>query len=1141
MKPKVGLKSGSRLQQVPDGVERGFSSAAALLRVQREEDVREGDVRAEGARWDDTRERDGEKRAKKSTGKLVKPERKAREAGTVGREAEVAKSAGIARLEATRSMDAQHSAQAPETEQNAAVATRRPSISLSEYSFHGDSAPAPTVQQAGEVPFPAKQAPRKRAPKSAGAGDGLVAKKPRKTKAAAAATKAKAKSEAIILNSDEPDIPPLQDTIASVEYAPVSEHEQEAAPRAKKPRAKKVKAQTVRMGTEDKDIEATTKASKTSKSRKTAAKAATETSEQSAYFAPPPPVIPAVETNSRHFEPPQLPEHEDAQTTHKEAEVSPTDLVAGAAQAPVPPSPLLLGHAEPAPRRRRDWTPVKDSLQHSADVNERPAEVNAPDATSPTNAMQESESPAPVPLAQLIGNFSYIQPETSAMERTTSGEAMTKRRKLSLSEAPVLSAVAPKQTKKSTAKAPKAPKEPKPPKEKVVKEKKPKSPKKKLQTITAMATAAYRPAAEAVMEGAAQSTVSEFFAPRRPSPPPPAPAETEAPTVAKKPRKPRAKKADVAAADGPAKSTTKGKAKVKFKESEFRPPLVSPTQAAKQLITQDFLFGTSSQLAVEESQTFIREMQVAVRESEATAGPENGYDEMELVTQMETTPTKRSCARVPTAPHGTNLSVGQAERDLWSVSARNGEGGVLVREERVEGLGQADEDGADVRVEAGAVDETIRSEAPGSPPAQKLATDLLTTTDDPINDSQSESGARSAVNPDAQVRPVPQIVPESADPLATSDKVPPQFVDLSHTSPIPEPVAQNADEDETQVDDHGLHDSVMEDQPSKSCFTELPLPASEDDDSWMLLRSEDSVISAGHTTARPATDWRSVEAPLTAQKLSPSPRRAALQPLDANAAIVAHGYLDKISLPSEARAFSTTTETAAKSPTKAPASKRPRGRPRKNMTSTSSLPASPKRPRGRPRKTAASPSDHRPALSQPAEWTNIDEIYDSEPDTPSPPRRRASSQSSPIAPLDFDLPPGSQLPQAAHDKATAKTAALKPTDPDYLSLAPSLHKQITANIRAQPPSNSITHPTWHEKILLYDPIVLEDLTAWLNGQGLHTEYVRPKRGRKKKAQEDETEMVRDELKPWMVQKWCEENSVCCLWKEGLRGGVRGRY
>lgn len=130
---------------------------------------------------------------------------------------------------------------------------------------------------------------------------------------------------------------------------------------------------------------------------------------------------------------------------------------------------------------------------------------------------------------------------------------------------------------------------------------------------------------------------------------------------------------------------------------------------------------------------------------------------------------------------------------------------------------------------------------------------------------------------------------------------------------------------------------------------------------------------------------------------------------------------------------------------------------------------------------------------------------------------------------------------------------------------------------------------------MYDPIVLEDLADWLNHSAGIAEMAReaavarppnddndgdvddiddveaavvvdvegtedgdhvrndvdaeqksqtqkqkqPKKGTKKdKSKEKENEW---EIKPAVLQKWCEENSICCLWKGGLRGGVRARY
>ncbi|KAJ9645546.1 5'-flap endonuclease [Knufia peltigerae] len=69
--------------------------------------------------------------------------------------------------------------------------------------------------------------------------------------------------------------------------------------------------------------------------------------------------------------------------------------------------------------------------------------------------------------------------------------------------------------------------------------------------------------------------------------------------------------------------------------------------------------------------------------------------------------------------------------------------------------------------------------------------------------------------------------------------------------------------------------------------------------------------------------------------------------------------------------------------------------------------------------------------------------------------------------------------------------------------------------------NHVKNPTWREKILMYDPIVLEDLTRWLNTEGFRS------------IGEDR------EVNPLEVRTWCEENGVCCLWKGGWRGRRKG--
>ena len=87
---------------------------------------------------------------------------------------------------------------------------------------------------------------------------------------------------------------------------------------------------------------------------------------------------------------------------------------------------------------------------------------------------------------------------------------------------------------------------------------------------------------------------------------------------------------------------------------------------------------------------------------------------------------------------------------------------------------------------------------------------------------------------------------------------------------------------------------------------------------------------------------------------------------------------------------------------------------------------------------------------------------------------------------------------------------------------PGLLDIITNLVTTCPPTNNVKNLTWYEKMLMYEPIVIEDLTGWLNG-----------------ASKGEITSNKDGFE--LVKAWCEARSVCCLWKENLRGGQRGRW
>ncbi|KAI0425171.1 hypothetical protein F5Y09DRAFT_322393 [Xylaria sp. FL1042] len=176
--------------------------------------------------------------------------------------------------------------------------------------------------------------------------------------------------------------------------------------------------------------------------------------------------------------------------------------------------------------------------------------------------------------------------------------------------------------------------------------------------------------------------------------------------------------------------------------------------------------------------------------------------------------------------------------------------------------------------------------------------------------------------------------------------------------------------------------------------------------------------------------------------------------------------------------------------------KRPRGRSKKKETASTSVAeastsvSTSKRPRGRPRKSS----------------TTSMEIPDSENGTPSP-----ISSPDPV----FSSPPPLDLTTSDEGDMSL---TLSPTDQQT-----ELFKHITKAVTSTPRSQDPSKPSWYEKMLLYDPIILEDLASWLNGGEL-------------------TRVGYDgEVSPFDVKKWCESKSVICLWRQNINGRERKRF
>ncbi|RYP55732.1 hypothetical protein DL771_012473 [Monosporascus sp. 5C6A] len=231
-----------------------------------------------------------------------------------------------------------------------------------------------------------------------------------------------------------------------------------------------------------------------------------------------------------------------------------------------------------------------------------------------------------------------------------------------------------------------------------------------------------------------------------------------------------------------------------------------------------------------------------------------------------------------------------------------------------------------------------------------------------------------------------------------------------------------------------------------------------------------------------------------------------------------------VSVPSQSMSTTANLTSSKKKDTKAPAPTtsdaekhvKRRGRPKKTdeaaVASTSkaatepskSKEGSPRRPRGRPK--------------QPAR--KVEEIADSDSDpendvlSPSPsPASSAERIFLSPPPLDLDL-------SATEETDASLTLTPNPTDAQQATL----FTLITRAVTTAPRSSSDEEPSWHERMLLYDPVVLEDLAAWLNaGQLARVGWEGP------------------EVAPADVKRWCEARSVVCLWRVNTRGKERKRH
>ncbi|KAL6877119.1 hypothetical protein J3F83DRAFT_444139 [Trichoderma novae-zelandiae] len=675
-------------------------------------------------------------------------------------------------------------------------------------------------------------------------------------------------------------------------------------------------------------------------------------------------------------------------------------------------APLRL---EPAMIRRLDWTPPSHK----------------------TTAILNLSSPAPEGL-QLPGeprgaakNFeqlleTYKCPDDLQQNATiTTNEDVGMFRKRKLVEL-VMASAAPSEASTDAENMG-------PPKQKA------KAPKKRPRTITELATSAYRvsePPESAPLVADEATTTKELNATT---------------TKGRSKAKPRKRPSRAAAA------------KKKKPSPPPRPVLLPPTEALQEVARQDFVFGTSSQLAVENSPTFLRDLHAALRRSNQT-------EYIDLDTPL----------------NSDGIDAPERKR-LWAAGARGVDGDLF------------DVELSKIMERSSQPLPALSDDDPFGYTGVNRKTTLPTASPNGVDTSLQREPFLGPV----EVPPSKDV--EATDFNITEDSIP-LGSDISTGSPVPRRAKPAAESQSVKPQSSNGDTKQAESQASKPSF-----------DLYTDARLSKEIASYGFK---------------------------AVKSRQAKIALLEQCWQGKNhpELPGARRTVTTSTAPGGSAPNSEV--RTPRGRPRKNSGNTPEAqepppsaqpPVSPSKPRGRPRKaaTAASTSAKRATAS-----TSKGKKASSKSAAEAPTARK---RKAPPAKVVVEIPDSasesdrsiSPNPSSSPEPAFSpppvdlSLSVTDDTDPS-LSVCPTedrplSHEYITKAVTSAPRTTDPANPSWHEKMLMYDPIVLEDLTTWLNcGQLTRVGFD-------------------GEVSTMDVKQWCESKSVCCLWKVNLRGKERKRY
>lgn len=522
--------------------------------------------------------------------------------------------------------------------------------------------------------------------------------------------------------------------------------------------------------------------------------------------------------------------------------------------------------------------------------------------------------------------------------------------------------------------------------------------------------------------------------------------------------------------------TTKGKRK-KAKETEKQSSftVLSPEAAVEFLNDQDLVFGTCSQLERDDSPQTLRETQQAIRASECLSYPEGTRDKDRRTNRESST---RSVSRLA----GT--------RNLWCVGARDTEGSLVQSEplnvvdltDGGEPTGKNSHDNAEQASQKPLQGNWFELEfADIDSPPEKRPLSLQLTQRDLDSDTQVQT---------------PALIPAATETTMTKGKA---------AKP-----AKGTNNTPTKTGYSQSTSSQAPSMPQYTGFTDAELSKQISSYGFKAVRGRKKMIDLLQHC------WESKHGSNTTSDSQP-----VYQPEQHKEPASKMDNVPKSTAAAKTKATESKYGTSTKN--------------RKSLDATKSTSPSRTNLQTSPTKT----SRGKPITGTSVSFIDVEEIQDSEEEfIPSPSqvqKHYSDIYSKPKAGSEVQhhsldiltkTPPSSPTKRKTPSKVSVKrplsSASITTThtaeSSKEISLA-EISAKITQAVRVQPrlsplssSRGSRSRPTWHEKILMYDPIVLEDFTAWLNIEGLGL------------VGEDR------EVGTASVREWCESKGICCCWK-----------